>query len=441
VSNSGPRAGRQRQSGLREVTGGIQLLVALLAALILLALVVTVVGTVSWLAVSAAQQLPPPDRQWPRLTNLAIAAIPLVAIILAALLARRGGGGTFYQQQAANRRISLLFLLALIGLLTVLGEVIVATITFDAYAALAGAGISAVVGVGAAAFAHARGAGLVLSSAGARPASEATEQTLLNVVREMSIAANMAPPRTYVIEDPSINAMAVGTRRDDSAVAVTRGMLDNFDREQLQGVIGHELAHIRNLDSRYGVYVAILVGLVALVTDGFLRLVIEAWGQGVFFRGAALADDDAKGALAGLAAGVAIGLLLLAVALFLRLFAPLTALLVQAAVSRQREYLADATSVELTRNPVGLSRALAELQAGGPPLRIANRGSQHLWFSSPLNRGDDVDWHLLATHPTLDARISRLAELYPAGAVEDVAGSRRGAEAPAAAALPGPDAG
>ena len=107
-------------------------------------------------------------------------------------------------------------------------------------------------------------------------------------------------------------------------------------------------------------YVAILVGLVALVTDGFLRMVMRAWGEGLFFKGAEA--DDAKGAAAGLAAGVAFGLLLLAVALVLRLFAPIAALMVQAAVSRQREYLADASSVELTRNPVGLAKALSQIK-------------------------------------------------------------------------------
>ena len=104
---------------------------------------------------------------------------------------------------------------------------------------------------------------------------------------ELSIAANMPPPAVYVIDDGSINAMAVGTRPDNAAIAVTSGLLRRFDREQLQGVIAHELGHIRNLDTRYGVYVAILVGLVALVTDGFLRMVLRAWKEGVFFRGAA----------------------------------------------------------------------------------------------------------------------------------------------------------
>jgi heat shock protein HtpX len=393
--------------------GALQVIAALLAALVLLALIVTVAGTVVWLILGTTGRLPAPDRHWPRLTNIAIAAIPLVALVLAALLARRGGGATFYQQQANNRRIAWLFLVALVGLLTVLGEVIVASVTFDAYAALAGAGVSALVGVAAAMFAHAGGASMVIASTGARPTDAARDAELVNVVREISIAAGMPAPRTYVIEDPALNAMAVGTRRGDAAVAVTRGMLEQLDREQLQGVIGHELAHIRNYDSRYGVYVAILVGLVALVTDGFLRVVVRAWAEGVFFR---FADaDDAKGAIAGLAAGVVFGLFLLLVALFLRLFAPLTALLVQAAVSRQREYLADATSVELTRNPVGLARALREIAEGGRPLRLANRGSQHLWFSNPLGHADDVGWHMLATHPTLESRLSRLRDLYPAG--------------------------
>jgi heat shock protein HtpX len=185
-----------------------------------------------------------------------------------------------------------------------------------------------------------------------------------------------------------------------------------MDREQLQGVVAHEIGHIRNLDSRYGVYVAILVGLVALVTDSFLRIVVRAWQEGLFLRGAE--SDDTRGMIAGLAAGVALGIVLLAVALVLRIFAPLASLLVQAAVSRQREFLADATSVELTRNPVALSRALDALRADHVPLRFANRGSQHLWFDSPLGHDDDIGWHLLATHPTLDARIARLGELYPA---------------------------
>ncbi len=286
---------------------------ALIVSLLFVLLVVIVGAILVWIVLGAMNALPDPDRRWPRLSAWGILAIPIVALVLAFLINHGAEGRTFYAQQTANRRTSLLLLVAMVGLVVALGEAIAASLTFDSYGALIGAGIAALVGVGAAAFAHLSGPGTVLSSARARKlTSSATgpDAVLLNVVNELSIAADMPPPSVYVIPDSSLNALAVGTKPDNAALAVTRGLLDTFDREQLQGVIGHELAHIRNLDSRYGVYVAILVGLVALVTDGFLRMVVRAWGEGMFLRGGE--SGDAKGAIAGLAAGVAIGVFLLA---------------------------------------------------------------------------------------------------------------------------------
>jgi heat shock protein HtpX len=386
-------------------------LAALAAALVFLALVVIAVVVLAWIVLSLLNQLPDPDRKWPRLSAWAIALIPAAALLLAFFVSRRTEGGMFYQQQRTNRVISVLLLIAIIGLLVALGEAIAASLTFDSYWALFGAGVASLLGLGAAGYAYFAGSSAVLSSARARTADPARERVLFDVVSELSIAANMPPPKVAVIDDASINALAVGTRSSNAVVAVTSGALRNLDREQLQGVVAHELSHIRNLDSRYGVYVAVLVGLVALVTDGFLRIVVEAWRNGVFLRGAS--SDDEKGALAGLAIGVGAGIFLLLIALVLRVFAPIASLFVQAAVSRQREYLADATSVELTRNPTGLARALAAIRDNPLPLARANRGSQHLWFDSPLGHNNDGMWHLLATHPTLDARINRLAELYP----------------------------
>jgi heat shock protein HtpX len=418
--------------------GRLWIVVALFVTLILLAMLIVIVGTVAWVVLSATTTtVPDPSRTWPRLANVAIFAVPIVALLLGALLARNIGGATFYQQQKTNRRIAALFLLALVGLLTALGEVIAASVTFDAYGALIGAGTAALFGVGAALFAHARGSDVVLASARARPANPSTDPQLLNVVNEISIAANIPPPRVYVIPDEAANAMAVGTSVGNASIAVTQGMLNRFDREELQGVVGHEIGHLRNGDSRYGVYVAILVGLVALVTDGFLQMVLRAWGEGFFFKGADA--DDIKGAAAGLAAGVLFGLFLLMIALVLRLFAPIAALLVQAAVSRQREYLADASSVELTRNPVALAKALHQIKGEARGMFTANRGSQHLWFASPLGPGDDTGWHLLATHPTLDARMARLAELNPAGVEEAVGVPAAVPEVAPAPAAAGPE--
>jgi heat shock protein HtpX len=405
------RAVLPRPSGLRTL---LLSLAALLSALIFLALIVIAVVVLAWIVLSLFDQLPDPDRKWPRLSAWAIALVPAAALLLAFFVSRRSEGGTFYQQQRTNRVISVLLLIAIIGLLVALGEAIAASLTFDSYWALLGAGIASLLGIGAAAYAYFAGSNAVLSSARARTPDPENERVLFDVVRELSIAANMPPPEVAVIDDASINALAVGTRSSNAVVAVTTGALRNLDREQLQGVVAHELSHIRNLDSRYGVYVAVLVGLVALLTDGFLRIVVEMWQNGSFLRGGGLGDsDDAKAAVAGLAIGVGAGIFLLLIALVLRVFAPIASIFVQAAVSRQREYLADATSVELTRNPTGLARALAAIRDNPLPLARANRGSQHLWFDSPLGHDDDGLWHLLATHPTLDARINRLGELYP----------------------------
>jgi heat shock protein HtpX len=386
-------------------------LAAMLAALVFLVLVVIAVAVLVWIVLGLLNALPDPDRKWPRLSAWAIALVPVAALVLAFFVSRRGEGGTFYDQQRTNRWISVLLLVTIIGLLVALGEAIAASVTFNSYWALVGAGLASVLGIGAALYANSRGPDAVLSSARARTPDPAHERVLFDVVRELSIAANMPVPRVAVIDDASINALAVGTNADNATIAVTSGALAALDREELQGVVAHEISHIRNLDSRYGVYVAVLVGLVALVTDGFLRIVVEAWRQGVFLRG--VQSDDSKGAIAGLAIGVGAGVLLLLIAVVLRVFAPLASLFVQAAVSRQREYLADATSVELTRNPTGLARALAQIRDDPLPLARANRGSQHLWFNSPLGAEDDSGWHLLATHPTLEARIARLSALYP----------------------------
>ena len=337
---------------------------------------------------------------------VAIVILPVITFLIAAIGTRRAAGGTFYAQAAANRRNSILLIITMVGIVAATGEIIAVTLTFKPLPAIWAAAVAAVIGLGAAAVAHRFGGAIILDTAGAMPADPTFDTVLIDVVTELALAASIPTPRIYVIGDQSENAFATGRDPQHASIVVTRGLLKAMDREQLQGVIGHELAHIRNLDTRYALYVAVLVGLVALATDGFLQLVIEGWKNGVF-----MTPGDGDDALAGFVMSLLIGIFLFIVASLLRVVAPLFSTLVQASTSREREYLADATSIEFTRNAHGLERALESIAADQAPLQGANRGTQHLWFRNPVTPGSDRRSGLLSTHPSLQARIDRLRVL------------------------------
>jgi heat shock protein HtpX len=379
------------------VAFAVAILVAVAALVAIAGLVVAV-----WESITAGGT----RERVPWLAFTIVLLIPIVTFSLTALLSRHAATGTFHAQAAANRRNGLLLLVAMIGVVAATSEVIAVSLTFDPVPAVWAAAFATAVGVGTALLAGRFGSEIVLQSAGARPATPEHDGVLLNVVEELSVAAAIPPPRVYVIEDGSQNAFATGRDPEHASVAVTRGLLDRMDREQLQGVIAHELGHVRNLDIRYALYVAILVGMVAVVTDGFLRLVVEGWRQGAFVW-----KGSGKNAAGTLVTGLLVGLFLLIVAGLLRLLAPLFSALVQAATSREREFLADATSVEFTRNPRGLERALAEIAADTDTLESANRGTQHLWFRNPVKAGSDRRVGVFSTHPSLGARIDRLRAL------------------------------
>jgi heat shock protein HtpX len=180
-------------------------------------------------------------------------------------------------------------------------------------------------------------------------------------------------------------------------VAVTTGLLDKLDREELQGVIGHELAHVANYDIRFSLLVGVLVGSIALLADMMARMAL--WGS--------LSRGSRRGSGSG-GGGAAI---IMVIGLIVAILAPLFASLVQMAVNRQREYLADATSVELTRNPYGLERALAKLAMDQEPLEVANRATQHLYVVNPIKKLDSSARGLFSTHPAIVDRINRLRRL------------------------------
>ena len=304
---------------------------------------------------------------------------------------------TFYQQQAHNRRQSIalvVILCVILGLFASLVSVAVSgSVSAIAFALPLAIGLALLLSAGA----WFGGDGLVLAASQAREVNDSDQPQLLNVVRELSVAANIPMPKVYVINDSAPNAFATGRDPKHASVAITSGLLEKLDREELQGVLGHELSHVRNYDTRFTLLVAVLVGSIALLADFFLRM--SFWG-GVGGRRSRNNDQSA-----GLAT------LIMIVALVAAILAPFFARLVQMAVSRQREYLADASSVELTRNPVGLERALASIAADQEPLEVANRATQHLYIVNPLKKLGGGSSNLFSTHPPIADRISRLRAL------------------------------
>ena len=303
---------------------------------------------------------------------------------------------TFYAQQSANRRNSVILALAVVVLLGILGFAIGYALTGDPVGAVGTTIVALVVGFLMSIASYFAGDKLVLAASGAKPVDETTAPQLMNVVREMTIAANVPMPRVYLIDDTAPNAFATGRDPKHASVAITTGLLQKLDREELQGVIGHELAHVRNLDIRFTLLVGVMVGSIALLADFFLRFTF--WGGGRRSR-----DRDSGGG--GLQA------VLFVVAIVLAVVAPIAARLVQLAVSRQREYLADASSVELTRNPAGLERALAKIATDREVLEVANRATQHLYFTNPIKKFEERSNSMFATHPAIVDRINRLREL------------------------------
>jgi heat shock protein HtpX len=303
---------------------------------------------------------------------------------------------TFVAQQAANRRNSIVLILVVTLLLAALGFAIGYGTTGaveGAFGVTTGAIVLAMLLSVGSWFA---GDKLVLATSGAKEVTQQNAPQLMNVVQEISLAAGTPMPKVYIIDDTAPNAFATGRDPKHASIAITTGLLQKLDREELQGVIAHELGHVRNFDIRFALLVAVLVGSIALLADFFLRFTF--WGGGR--RGGR--DRDGGGGLA---------VILFVVAIVLAIVAPIIARFVQLAVSRQREYLADATSVELTRNPRGLERALAKIASDREVLEVANRATQHLYFTNPIKKFEERSTSMFSTHPNVVDRVNRLRQL------------------------------
>jgi heat shock protein HtpX len=309
----------------------------------------------------------------------------------------------FVGAQKVNRRNTMVLLAALTALAAQLGYLIgwvLETEASDAVPLVSKGGVAvaalmAAVSVGWSAISLAFGDKMVLAMANAKQIDKADAPQLYNVVEEMAIAAGVPMPKVMVLETDALNAFATGSKPGNGTIAVTRGLLNTLNRDELQGVVAHEMSHLANLDTRYMVVVGVTVGLIALVCDMLLRNL--AWG-----RGNRSSSNDKKGG------GAAILIILLIVVAIL---APIAAKFVQMAVSRQREYLADATSVQFTRNPEGLISALQKLAAAAAPFPGVSRATQHLFIVNPIQTFTEKSLALMATHPDVADRIARLRNL------------------------------
>ncbi len=235
---------------------------------------------------------------------------------------------------------------------------------------------------------------IILGLSGARPANQKTDWQFFTVTQNLCLASGLPMPRLYVLNDTAMNAFATGRDPQHAALCATTGLLDKLNRTELEGVIGHELSHVGNYDTRLMSIVTVLVGLVALLGDWMLRAMY--WGGGRKNR-----DDDNNN----------LGAIFLVLGLVMALISPIIAQLIQLAISRRREYLADASSVKLTRQPSGLISALRKLGSDREPLEAANKATAHLYIVNPfkgVHGALDNFAKLFNTHPPLADRIKVL---------------------------------
>ncbi len=235
---------------------------------------------------------------------------------------------------------------------------------------------------------------IVLSISGAKPISEQSNKEIYRLVENLCIAAGLPTPKIYVLEDSAPNAFATGRNPKHAAICYTTGILEKLNKQELEGVTAHELSHVGNRDTLVMAVVSVLVGTIALLSDWFLRSLWFGGGRD---------NDDNKGGNG----------IFMVVALIAAILAPIVATFIQLAVSRRREFLADASGVLLTRNPEGLATALLKISGDKEPLEAANRGTAHLYISNPLKGQEAVGWfaNLFNTHPPIAERVKALREM------------------------------
>lgn len=326
---------------------------------------------------------------------------------------------TFQDQIAANKRAS--FWLVLFFVLFTAALAVILAIAFMSMASgratwneIQSGSMVGLIAAGIAFafcfFAYFAGDSLVLGVSGAEEIKRSDDPELFNVVEEVSIAAGVPMPRVFVIHDDAMNAFATGRDPKNGIVAITSGLRHRLTRDELQGVMAHEMGHIRNFDIRLMLLLAVLIGVIVMLSDFFWRALRTGahWGsssRGSWGRSSSSSSNSSGGKNDGAALIIAV---LVVVAFILSILAPILAQIIQLAVSRKREFMADASAVEFTRNPQGLIDALRKLSADSRTLESANRGTAHMFIVNPIKKFSDRSSTIFSSHPPVEERIRQL---------------------------------
>jgi heat shock protein HtpX len=287
-----------------------------------------------------------------------------------------------YEDITSNKRHSVLLIGLFIAVLLVLGEIFGRAFGVEYF----GLAFALLLAIMMALISYYHGDKMVLRINNAHEAKREKYPGLFYSVEGLAIAAGVPTPKIYVMDDPSPNAFATGRDPQHASITVTTGLLRAMNRMQLEGVISHEIAHIKNYDIRLSMLAAVLAGAIVMLADMFIYSAF--WGRG---------NERDESSLVFLAIGIV-----------LAIFSPLIAEIIQLAISRQREYLADATGALLTRYPEGLASALEVLKRNKTPLRTASKATAHMFIANPLKNHQRFMDSLFDTHPPIDERINRL---------------------------------
>jgi len=301
-----------------------------------------------------------------------------------------------YEQISANKRKTVLLIFLFVVLLTAVGF----AVDYFLRGGVVGIVIVAIIVIVSSFVSYFNSDKVALAMAHAKPADPQQYARYHNLVEGLCIASGLPKPRLYIVDDPAPNAFSTGRNPKHAAIAVTTGLLDKMNRVELEGVLAHELSHIRNYDVLVMTLAVTMVGIIALLSDFFLRIMFWTGGRGG-------RDDNNSNNPLGIVFAI-LGFVLL-------IFAPIIAALMQMAVSRKREYLADASGVQLTRYPPGLISALEKLKDDHTATHFASKATAHLWIEEPLdkesNKGETKWNHLFDTHPPIDDRIHVLEQM------------------------------